>query len=174
MFSKYLFLISALALSQTSCFIKKEIPADKQDKLRVVDPKKQVFKPSDHNLTAEDFKPRPRDPKRRKHHREIIRARDHHYTIEELEKHDVLIDKEHIDHARHSHQIDMKKIKRHREKLEKEKENFAEEEKEGEIFASDDDLFEEEWEREEKPDNPDHDYLFNMIIKVHFRERFNP
>jgi hypothetical protein len=35
-------------------------------------------------------------------------------------------------------------------------------------------LFEEEWEREEKPDNPDHEYLFNMIIKVHFRERFKP
>ena len=44
----------------------------------------------------------------------------------------------------------------------------------GEGFSNDDDLFEEEWEREEKPDNPDHDYLFNMIIKVHFRERFNP
>ena len=33
---------------------------------------------------------------------------------------------------------------------------FNEEEKEGEGFANEDDLFEEEFEREDKPENPDH------------------
>lgn len=74
-----------------------------QHKLKVVDPKKEIFEPTAHNLTAEDLKPKPRDPTRRKSHQEIRRARDHHYTVEELEHHDVLIDKEHIDHARKHH-----------------------------------------------------------------------
>lgn len=35
-------------------------------------------------------------------------------------------------------------------------------------------MFEEEWSREEKPENPDHDYLFKMILMVHFRQKFKP
>ena len=35
-------------------------------------------------------------------------------------------------------------------------------------------MSEEESGRDEKPETPDHEYLFNMIIKVHFREMFKP
>jgi hypothetical protein len=112
MFKKYLLLLSTIGISQSSCYIKKEIPAHLEHKYKVVDPKKEIHVPTPHNLTDEDFKPKARNVKRRKSHNEILRAKDHHFSVDELEHHDILIDKEHIEHARKQHDIDLKKQKR--------------------------------------------------------------
>ena len=112
MFKKYLLLISSLGISKSSCFIPKEIPDHVAHKYKTVDPKKEIFVPTDHGLTEEHFVPKPRDVTRRKGNHEIRRVKDRHYEVEELEHHEVLIDKHHIEDARKHHRIDLKKRKR--------------------------------------------------------------
>jgi len=95
-----------------------DLPDHLQEKYKIVDPKKEIYVPPNHNLTEKDLKPRDRDTTRRKEHFEIVRAKDHHYTVEELEHKDhiTLIESHHIDQAKQHHEIDLKK----RKKLEKE------------------------------------------------------
>merc|ERR1719272_1363790 len=102
---------------------------------------------------------------------DIPRVADRHFEIEDLEHHEVLITKDHIHDARKYHAIDLKRRKKHAAQNEQE---TMEDEQSAEKVDDDDELFEEEWAREEKPENPDHDYLFKMIILVHFRQKFEP
>jgi len=171
MLRKYLLLISAYGLALSSQHIKKELPPHLREKYKAVDPKKHVFVPTKHNLTDADLKPAPKDPTRRKTHDEIPRVADRHVEVEHLEHHEVLITKDHIEDARKYHALDLKRRKKN---AAQDQQVTVEDEKAAETIDDEDDLFEEEWAREEKPENPDHDYLFKMIILVHFRQKFQP
>ena len=113
MFKKYLLLISTYGITMSNQFIPKEIPPHLHAKLNIVDPAKDhKFVPTKHNLTEHDMKPPPRDVTRRKSHQEIRRVKDEHYEIEDLEHHDIAIDKDHIEEARKYHDLDLRKKKR--------------------------------------------------------------
>lgn len=87
---------------------------------------------------------------------------------------EVILHPEHYDDARHHHHKDLHEIARREQKERNDGIRNSSEDEEVDIGNGEDlgPVHGPTMERSQKPEYPDDEYLYNMLIKVHFRDRY--
>jgi hypothetical protein len=178
-----LIVLSILLTGSNSYYVKKHIP----DHIlkTIVDPKIKKPVPKTHNITTDMLVGNQYEPWRKKSEYEIPRVEDHLIHEEDIHHDDIYVDPNHLKDAKQMHNVDLKiREKRRKANLESAlmDSDLDDAEKAGIDYTMENEAQLLEllsnhtiWDghiKENKPKNPDTKFLYQMIITVHYRDKF--
>ena len=133
----------------------KYIPDEVAQHYNFIDPKKK-YEPN-HNITAEDLKPQVRDVTREKFHIDIPRVPDHLWSEEEIPEDEHMIHADHYEHGNVEHHDALRTRRIAHEKNLRNDPAYSEYEEHPEF---------------EPERGFSVEFVYAMLFKVHFRDRF--